>query len=259
MATRRSSAPGLAVADAAGAARWRRRRALNTWGWRAFLGARGADAVRAARDPRAVLVQRLEHPRVPARGRSRRSGTRQGARPTPCCARRSRTPSRWRSSSRRSASCSARSPRSGSRGSGSAGAGVIGGLVGAPLVLPWLIIGIAALMGYARAEHRSQPEDRDRDADRLHVPARDGDRGGAALPVPAGAGGGGDRPRVLAAAGAAAHHPAAHRPGARGGRRSSRSRGRSTTTRSARSRSGSSRRSRSGCTRTCATPITPRS
>jgi ABC-type spermidine/putrescine transport system permease subunit II len=31
------------------------------------------------------------------------------------------------------------------------GRGVIGGLVGAPLVLPWLIIGIAALMGYARA------------------------------------------------------------------------------------------------------------
>jgi ABC-type spermidine/putrescine transport system permease subunit II len=29
---------------------------------------------------------------------------------------------------------------------------VIGGLVGAPLVLPWLIIGIAALMGYARAD-----------------------------------------------------------------------------------------------------------
>jgi spermidine/putrescine transport system permease protein len=32
------------------------------------------------------------------------------------------------------------------------GRGVIGGLVGAPLVLPWLIIGIAALMGYARAD-----------------------------------------------------------------------------------------------------------
>ena len=32
------------------------------------------------------------------------------------------------------------------------GRGVIGGLVGAPLVLPWLIIGIAALMGYARSE-----------------------------------------------------------------------------------------------------------
>jgi ABC-type spermidine/putrescine transport system permease subunit II len=31
------------------------------------------------------------------------------------------------------------------------GRGVIGGLVGAPLVLPWLIVGIAALMGYVRA------------------------------------------------------------------------------------------------------------
>ena len=31
------------------------------------------------------------------------------------------------------------------------GRGAIGGLVGAPLVLPWLIIGIAALMAYARA------------------------------------------------------------------------------------------------------------
>jgi len=32
------------------------------------------------------------------------------------------------------------------------GRGVIGGLVGAPLVLPWLIIGIAALMAYARLD-----------------------------------------------------------------------------------------------------------
>ena len=31
------------------------------------------------------------------------------------------------------------------------GRGAIGGLVGAPLVLPWLIVGIAALMGYSRA------------------------------------------------------------------------------------------------------------
>ncbi|MFN8234000.1 MAG: hypothetical protein U0V56_11225 [Actinomycetota bacterium] len=31
------------------------------------------------------------------------------------------------------------------------GRGVLGGLVGAPLVLPWLIIGIAALMFYVRA------------------------------------------------------------------------------------------------------------
>ena len=31
------------------------------------------------------------------------------------------------------------------------GRGAIGALVGAPLVLPWLIVGIAALMGYARA------------------------------------------------------------------------------------------------------------
>jgi spermidine/putrescine transport system permease protein len=32
------------------------------------------------------------------------------------------------------------------------GRGAIGGLVGAPLVLPWLIIGIAALMAYARVD-----------------------------------------------------------------------------------------------------------
>jgi ABC-type spermidine/putrescine transport system permease subunit II len=32
------------------------------------------------------------------------------------------------------------------------GRGVVGALVGAPLVLPWLIIGIAALMGYARLD-----------------------------------------------------------------------------------------------------------
>ena len=31
------------------------------------------------------------------------------------------------------------------------GRGAVGGLVGAPLVLPWLIVGIAALMGYAKA------------------------------------------------------------------------------------------------------------
>ena len=30
------------------------------------------------------------------------------------------------------------------------GRGVVGGLVGAPLILPWLIIGIAALMAYGR-------------------------------------------------------------------------------------------------------------
>ncbi len=30
------------------------------------------------------------------------------------------------------------------------GRGAVGGLVGAPLVLPWLIIGIAALMAYVR-------------------------------------------------------------------------------------------------------------
>ncbi|HSL09890.1 MAG TPA: ABC transporter permease [Actinomycetota bacterium] len=32
------------------------------------------------------------------------------------------------------------------------GRGMVGALVGAPLVLPWLIIGIAALMGYARVD-----------------------------------------------------------------------------------------------------------
>ena len=37
MATQAVERSGLAVADTAGAARWRRRRALNAWGWRAFL------------------------------------------------------------------------------------------------------------------------------------------------------------------------------------------------------------------------------
>ena len=32
------------------------------------------------------------------------------------------------------------------------GRGVVGGLVGAPLILPWLVIGIAALMAYARLD-----------------------------------------------------------------------------------------------------------
>ncbi len=139
------------------------------------------------------------------------------------------------------------------------GRGVIGGLVGAPLVLPWLIIGIAALMGYARA---------DIDLSLKTVVATQTVctfplvtaivaaqlfrfqkvQEEAAIDL------GCSRLQVLR------HIILPHiGPGARGGRRSSRSRGRSTTTRSARSRSGSSRRSRSGCTRTCAIPITPRS
>ncbi len=37
MAQAVSERAGLPVTDLAGAARWRRRRALNAWGWRAFL------------------------------------------------------------------------------------------------------------------------------------------------------------------------------------------------------------------------------
>ena len=139
------------------------------------------------------------------------------------------------------------------------GRSAVGGLVGAPLdpaVADHRDRGADVLRAFQR---RPVAQHGDRDADRVHVPAGDGDRRRAAVPVPARAGGGGDRPWLLADAGAALHHPAAHRSRAGGRARSSRSPGRSTTTRSARSRSGSSRRSRSGCTPTCATPITPRS
>jgi hypothetical protein len=132
---------------------------------------------------------------------------------------------------------------------------VIGGLVGAPLVLPWLIISIAALMGYARADIGSKTVD----PDGLHVPPRDGDRGRTAIPFPEGAGGGRDRPRMLAPSGAAAHHPAAHRPGA-GGRRHLRVRVVVQQLRDQRVHARLPERSRCGCTRTCATPdLLPRS
>ena len=37
MATDAVGSPGILVGDSAAAARWRRRRTLNAWGWRGFL------------------------------------------------------------------------------------------------------------------------------------------------------------------------------------------------------------------------------
>jgi ABC-type spermidine/putrescine transport system permease subunit II len=114
------------------------------------------------------------------------------------------------------------------------GRSAIGGLVGAPLVLPWLVVGIAALLFYARLEVS------------LNV------RTVVATQVIC------TFPLVTAIVSAQLFRfEKVQEEAAR--RRSSRSPGRSTTTRSASSRSGSSRRSRSGCTRACAIRSTPRS
>ena len=75
-----------------------------------------------------------------------------------------------------SAWCSARSPRSGSPGSGSAAAAVVGGLVGAPLVLPVADHRDRRADGLRRARRRALARHRDRDPGGLHVPAGHGDR-----------------------------------------------------------------------------------
>jgi ABC-type spermidine/putrescine transport system permease subunit II len=150
VATRAAERPVFVVADTAGAARWRRRRALNAWAWRGFLALVGLMLF----GPLVILVLFSFNDSnvlsLPLEGVTTRWYTEALSDPTlrkalansfqvafvvaPLClvlgtlAAFGLTRFRFR------------------------GRGVIGGLVGAPLVLPWLIIGIAALMGYARAE-----------------------------------------------------------------------------------------------------------
>ena len=141
---------GVVVGDSTAAARWRRRRTLNTWGWRGFLALVGLLLF----GPLVILVLFSFNDSnilsFPLEGfttkwyqealtdtvlRKALANSFQVAFVVaPLClvlgtlAAFGLTRFRFR------------------------GRGVIGGLVGAPLVLPWLIIGIAALMGYARAD-----------------------------------------------------------------------------------------------------------
>jgi ABC-type spermidine/putrescine transport system permease subunit II len=149
VATQVAERPGVIAADAAGAARWRRRRVLNTWGWRAFLTVVGlmlfgplVILVLFSFNDSNVLAFPLEGVTTkwysealadPVLRKALANSFSVALVVAPLClvlgtfAAFGLTRFRFR------------------------GRGVIGGLVGAPLVLPWLIIGIAALMGYARA------------------------------------------------------------------------------------------------------------
>jgi ABC-type spermidine/putrescine transport system permease subunit II len=141
---------GLALHDAAGAVRWRRRRSLNAWAWRVFLMFVGAMLfgplvilVLFSFNDSNVLAFPLEGLTTdwysealtdPVLRKALANSFQVALVVAPLClvlgtlAAFGLTRFRFR------------------------GRGVIGGLVGAPLVLPWLIIGIAALMGYARAD-----------------------------------------------------------------------------------------------------------
>ncbi len=149
VATRTVERSGLTVADAVGAARWRRRRAINAWSWRAFLTVVGlmlfgplVILVLFSFNDSNVLAFPLEGVTTkwysealtdPVLRKALANSFAVAFVVAPLClvlgtlAAFGLTRFRFR------------------------GRGVIGGLVGAPLVLPWLIIGIAALMGYARA------------------------------------------------------------------------------------------------------------
>lgn len=150
MATQAVERSGLAVADTAGAARWRRRRVLNTWGWRAFLVVVGLMLfgpllilVLFSFNDSNILAFPLEGFTTewytealtdPVLRTALKNSFQVAFVVAPLClvlgtlAAFGLTRFRFR------------------------GRGLIGGLVGAPLVLPWLIIGIAALMGYVRAD-----------------------------------------------------------------------------------------------------------
>jgi len=150
VATQAVERSGLAVADTAGAARWRRRRVLNAWGWRAFLTIVGlmlfgplVILVLFSFNDSNILAFPLEGVTTkwykealtdPVLRTALKNSFQVAFVVAPLClvlgtlAAFGLTRFRFR------------------------GRGVIGGLVGAPLVLPWLIIGIAALMGYARAD-----------------------------------------------------------------------------------------------------------
>lgn len=150
MATQAVERSGLAVADTTGAARWRRRRVLNTWGWRAFLVVVGLMLfgpllilVLFSFNDSNILAFPLEGFTTewytealtdPVLRTALKNSFQVAFVVAPLClvlgtlAAFGLTRFRFR------------------------GRGLIGGLVGAPLVLPWLIIGIAALMGYVRAD-----------------------------------------------------------------------------------------------------------
>jgi ABC-type spermidine/putrescine transport system permease subunit II len=150
VATRAIERSGLAVADPVGAARWRRRRAINAWGWRGFLVVVGlllfgplVILVLFSFNDSNILAFPLEGVTTkwyadaltdPVLLKALANSFQVAFVVAPLClvlgtlAAFGLTRFRFR------------------------GRGVIGGLVGAPLVLPWLIIGIAALMGYARAD-----------------------------------------------------------------------------------------------------------
>ena len=123
VATRAVERPGArASPDVAGAARWRRRRAVNAWGWRAFLTVVGLMLF----GPLLILVLfSFNDSNVlafPLEGVTTKWYAR-GAVATRRFASALSTRSRSRSSWRRSAWCSARWLRSGSRGSASGVAG----------------------------------------------------------------------------------------------------------------------------------------
>ncbi len=149
MATRAVEGPGAVVAGSGSAARWRVRRVVNRWGWRAFLAVVGLMLF----GPLLILVlfsfndssvlafpfegvttkwysQALSDPTL---RRALMNSVSVAFVVAPLClilgtlAAFGLTRFRFR------------------------GRGTVGGLVGAPLVLPWLIIGIAALMAYERA------------------------------------------------------------------------------------------------------------
>lgn len=150
MATQAVERAGPVVSGNIGAVRWRRRRALNAWGWRAFLAIVGlmlfgplVILVLFSFNDSNVLAFPLEGVTTkwysealtdPVLRKALANSFSVAFIVAPLClvlgtlAAFGLTRFRFR------------------------GRGVIGGLVGAPLVLPWLIIGIAALMGYARAD-----------------------------------------------------------------------------------------------------------
>jgi spermidine/putrescine transport system permease protein len=149
VATRAVEGPGAVVAGSAGATRWRIRRAVNRWGWRGFL----AIVFLMLFGPLLILVlfsfndsSVLAFPFEgvttkwyslalddPTLRRALMNSFSVALIVAPLClvlgtlAAFGLTRFRFRAR------------------------GVVGGLVGAPLVLPWLIIGIAALMAYSRA------------------------------------------------------------------------------------------------------------
>lgn len=150
MASEAVERAGYALGDTAGAARWHRRRVLNTWGWRGFLTIVGlmlfgplVILVLFSFNDSNVLAFPLEGFTTdwysealtdPTLRKALANSFQVAFVVAPLClalgtlAAFGLTRFRFR------------------------GRGLIGGLVGAPLVLPWLIIGIAALMGYARAD-----------------------------------------------------------------------------------------------------------